>query len=130
MIHIRINQQILFLNSFQYPVIKINLKSINSLIQRRFLLQQIVSNFKPRVIFFNIECNFNLLQGLEIKWRENDNERLLYVSFRNQSERDEFFEMTMQQDCVKITQTEPESMTLKWQNGVISNYDYLLYLNR
>lgn len=80
--------------------------------------------------FFNIECNFNFLQGLEIKWRENDNERLLYVSFRNQSERDEFFEMTMQQDCVKITQTEPESMTLKWQNGVISNYDYLLYLNR
>lgn len=36
----------------------------------------------------------------------------------------------MQLNCVKITQTEPESMTLKWQNGIISNYDYLLYLNR
>lgn len=52
------------------------------------------------------------------------------MSFRNQSERDEFYEQTMQQNCVKITQTEPESMTLKWQNGIISNYDYLLYLNR
>lgn len=55
---------------------------------------------------------------------------MIYVSFRNQSERDEFYEQTMQLNCVKITQTEPESMTLKWQNGIISNYDYLLYLNR
>lgn len=71
-----------------------------------------------------------MLQGLEIKWCENDSERMLYVSFRNQSERDEFYDQTIQQSCVKITHTEPESMTLKWQSGVISNYDYLLYLNR
>lgn len=69
-------------------------------------------------------------QGLEIKWNENDSERLLYVSFRNQSERDKFYEQVMQQEFVKISQAEPESMTLKWQNGIISNYDYLLYLNR
>lgn len=36
----------------------------------------------------------------------------------------------MQQESVKINQAEPKSMTLKWQNGIISNYDYLLYLNR
>lgn len=73
---------------------------------------------------------FYLLKGLEIKWTENDSERMLYVSFRNKSERDEFYEQTISQSCVKITYTEPESMTLKWQNGIISNYDYLLYLNR
>lgn len=36
----------------------------------------------------------------------------------------------MAQERIKITPTKRESMTLKWQNGVISNYDYLLYLNR
>lgn len=65
-----------------------------------------------------------------MKWDENGNERLIYVSFRNPNECDEFYSRTMEQNCLKITQTEPESMTLKWQNGVISNYDYLLYLNR
>lgn len=54
----------------------------------------------------------------------------MYASFRNQSERDEFYEQIMQQDRIAIGNTEPESMTLKWQNGIISNYDYLLYLNR
>lgn len=67
---------------------------------------------------------------MEIKWNENDTERLLYVSFRNQNERDKFYEQVMQQESVKINQAEPKSMTLKWQNGIISNYDYLLYLNR
>lgn len=55
---------------------------------------------------------------------------MLYVSFRNQMERDEFYDKTLEQDRVKLTYTEPESMTLKWQNGIISNYEYLLYLNR
>lgn len=69
-------------------------------------------------------------QSLELKWTENQRERILYVSFRNQSERDTFYKNTMSQERLHITQTVPESMTLKWQNGVISNYSYLLYLNR
>lgn len=36
----------------------------------------------------------------------------------------------MEQENLNITSTEPESMILKWQNGIISNYDYLLYVNR
>lgn len=52
------------------------------------------------------------------------------MSFRNQMERDEFYDQIMQQERIAIRDTEPESMTLKWQNGIISNYDYLLYLNR
>lgn len=45
-------------------------------------------------------------------------------------ERDDFYDQIMQQERIAIRDTEPESMTLKWQNGIISNYDYLLYLNR
>lgn len=52
------------------------------------------------------------------------------MSFRNQMERDDFYDQIMQQERIAIRDTEPESMTLKWQNGIISNYDYLLYLNR
>lgn len=123
-----------FFIKFQYPVIKINLESINSLIRRRFVLQQIVidSNgfiFRRR-LYNSLVLLFSFLQGLEIKWTENDMKRLLYVSFRNKSECDEFYVQTISQSCVRITHTEPESMTLKWQNGIISNYEYLLYLNR
>lgn len=90
-------------------------------------------------IFFFESCDFIakhrfklvfVFKSLEIKWSDDDSDRMLYVSFRNESERDAFYDQTIQQSCVKITQTEPESMTLKWQNGIISNYDYLLYLNR
>ena len=30
---------------------------------------------------------------------------------------------------MKVTETRDENTTMQWQNGVISNYDYLLYLN-
>lgn len=61
---------------------------------------------------------------------EDGSEHFLYVSLRNQTERDKLYEQVIRQDCVRVTHTEQESMTLKWQNGVISNYEYLLYLNR
>lgn len=31
---------------------------------------------------------------------------------------------------VRLQDTGQEHMTLKWQNGVISNYEYLMYINR
>ena len=31
---------------------------------------------------------------------------------------------------IELQDTGQENMTLKWQNGVISNFDYLMYLNR
>lgn len=72
------------------------------------------------------------LKSLEIVWNDCSNvlTDILYVAFRNETERNSFYDKTMAQDSVRITKMEPESMTLKWQNGVISNYDYLLYLNR
>jgi hypothetical protein len=32
--------------------------------------------------------------------------------------------------ALELNDTGQENMTLKWQNGVISNFDYLMYLNR
>lgn len=67
---------------------------------------------------------------MEIKWKTSSAEHLLYVSFSKNEDRDNFYLTAMKQEDLNIKQTEPESMTLKWQNGLITNYDYLLYLNR
>lgn len=89
-------------------MLKIRLKSIKSFLKRRFLLRHV---------------------GLEVRWTQGDQEKLLYVSFRNQSERDDFFNNVTQQEDFSVVEQIPESITLKWQNGIISNYEYLLYLN-
>ncbi|XP_055603286.1 protein FAN-like [Uranotaenia lowii] len=99
-----------------YPVQKIRLKAIKSFTKRRFLLRHV---------------------GLEIKWRpsestildDREDSRLLYVSFRNSSDRDNFYAQVTAQPEFSVVEQIPESITLKWQNGLISNYDYLLYLN-
>ena len=31
---------------------------------------------------------------------------------------------------VELEDTRQENMTLRWQNGAISNFEYLMYLNR
>lgn len=76
---------------------------------------------------------FLCYKSLEIKWKTHADDRtehMLYVSFRRASERNVFYERTIEQDDLRITRQAPESMALKWQNGIISNYEYLLYLNR
>lgn len=72
------------------------------------------------------------LKSLEIVWKDtrNDKTDTLYVAFRNETERNLFYDRTMAQDGVSIAKIKPETMTLKWQSGAISNYEYLLYLNR
>ncbi|XP_055383066.1 protein FAN-like isoform X2 [Condylostylus longicornis] len=93
-----------FNNIFPYPVLKIKLSEITGLVKRRFLLRQI---------------------GLEIKWKDKN----LYVSFKNPSESKEFCELAERQSEFNLPQVKQESMTLKWQNRLITNYEYLLYLN-
>lgn len=107
--------RILLTNSFIYlqlynniqsePVIKIKLDSVTSFTKRRFLLRHI---------------------GLEIYWNYNQH---LYISFKNVTERNNFISLVEQQSDFKPPNVEQYSMTLKWQNRIISNYEYLLYLN-
>ncbi|CAG9825349.1 unnamed protein product, partial [Phaedon cochleariae] len=91
----------------EYPV-KIDLKSIKQIVKRRFLLRHI---------------------GLEIYCNENSAMPHAYFSFRNQAMRDTIFDQLLQQPELRMNEIQQDVMTLQWQNGVISNYDYLLYIN-
>ena len=54
----------------------------------------------------------------------------LYMSFPSQSVRDALYEHMMQQDSTQLDDTQQKNLTILWQNGVISNFDYLTHLNR
>merc|ERR1719334_1449911 len=96
------------------PVTKIRLSAIESLHCRRYLLRP---------------------QGLELEYKTGAGHTLhhIYLSFNKPGDRDRVYEaMRAQTDLTtggKDTDQETENITHKWQHGVISNYDYLLYLN-
>ncbi|XP_072766799.1 protein FAN isoform X2 [Anoplolepis gracilipes] len=97
-------------NMDQHPVLKIQLKDIRNIIKRRFLLRRV---------------------GLEIKWmRQVDNKiEHLFLSFQNQDDRDQLYENLLKQSMVSLETVPQNQMTMRWQNGYISNYDYILYVN-
>ncbi|XP_035736480.1 protein FAN-like isoform X1 [Vespa mandarinia] len=97
-------------NMDQHPVLKIQLKDISSIIQRRFLLRQV---------------------GLEIKWQKQTDckTEYLFLSLNNQSDRDELHKKLLDQSAVSLETVPQNQMTMRWQNGSLSNYDYLLYIN-
>ncbi|XP_060073823.1 protein FAN-like [Ylistrum balloti] len=97
-----------FNNIESVPVIKIRLKDLKRVIKRRFLLKQL---------------------GIEIFCQENSSCPHLYLSLKTADERNELYAHIMQQKDVKLEDTGQEDMTLRWQNGDISNFDYLIYLN-
>jgi hypothetical protein len=54
----------------------------------------------------------------------------IFLAFDNELERDQIFNLLMKyvgSNCE--TENSVENMTVKWQLGKISNYDYLMYLN-
>ncbi|KAK5646659.1 hypothetical protein RI129_005123 [Pyrocoelia pectoralis] len=91
-----------------YPVLKINLSSIKQIIKRRFLLRHI---------------------GLEIYSSENNTTPYIYFAFRSPADRDSLYDNLLMQSDLKLCKIEQDVMTLQWQNGYVSNYDYLLYIN-
>ena len=88
------------------PIMKIRLADILRVVRRRYLLQN---------------------SALEIYCKEHCTTKYLFLALDSTSLCDEFFK-----------RLEPESnpnngidvATWQWQNGLISNYDYLLFLNR
>ncbi|XP_011299588.1 protein FAN-like [Fopius arisanus] len=97
-------------NLEQHPVLKINLKSVKSILKRRFLLRQV---------------------GLEIKWVKLPENRVecLFLSAKNQDDRDRLYDSLMRQSVLQLETVPQNQMTIQWQNGGLSNYDYLLYVN-
>ncbi|KAG7396508.1 hypothetical protein PHYBOEH_002161 [Phytophthora boehmeriae] len=65
--------------------------------------------------------------GLEIFLKNGES---FFFSCRNHHDRDEIYDMMVNQpDLKRLQQTDLESMLRKWQQREVSNYDYLLYLN-
>ncbi|XP_017890031.1 protein FAN-like isoform X3 [Ceratina calcarata] len=97
-------------NLDQHPVLKIQSKDVVNIIKRRFLLRQI---------------------GLEINWSKQPENKVehLFVSLKNQNDRDQLYTSLLSQPTVSLDRVPQDQMTIRWQNGTLSNYDYLLYIN-
>ncbi|KAL5021729.1 hypothetical protein ScPMuIL_000884, partial [Solemya velum] len=97
-----------FNNIDPVPVIKIRLKDLTRVIKRRFLLRQL---------------------GLEIFCHEGPAVQHIYLALKNEKSRDLLYTNMLKQSDLHIENVAQEDMTLKWQSGHISNFDYLIYLN-
>ncbi|XP_033626549.1 protein FAN-like [Asterias rubens] len=97
-----------FNNVEPVPVIKIKLSDIKRLIKRRFLLREV---------------------GLEIFCSESSFKSDMFLVLSKPEDRNKLYNNILDQEGVCLKESGQENMTLLWQNGVISNFDYLLYLN-
>ncbi|XP_065828267.1 protein FAN-like [Oscarella lobularis] len=86
-------------------ILKISLASIERVVKRRYLLRQV---------------------GIEIFYAEG---KSLLLVFALPSDREYFYNQLLLLPDVHLQDTGQENMTLRWQNGTITNYDYLMYLN-
>lgn len=112
-------------------MVKINLNSIKQIFRRRFLLRHIVSQKIQLFIFLIFIFRFIYVQGIEIYFNESNSKHdHIYISLLNEKERNNLYDMILQQNELKLSNKDQDMMTLQWQNGVISNYEYLLYINR
>lgn len=71
-------------------------------------------------------------QGLEIKWIRQVGGKIeyLFLSFQTQDKRDKLYEDLLKQSVVSLETVPQNQMLLRWRNGYLSNYDYILYINR
>jgi len=91
------------------PVTKVRLSNITGVHCRRFLLRP---------------------QGLEIEYSaEKGGRRHIYLSLGKQGDRDRLYQAMVDQGVVTRRDEGVECLTLQWQHGIVSNYDYLLHLN-
>ncbi|EFC42183.1 BEACH domain-containing protein [Naegleria gruberi] len=95
-----------FNNISTKPVKKYNLRDINRIVRRRHNLRHI---------------------GIEVFMQNN---KSIFLAVKNQTERDNIYNIILKQPIISnISLNDQGNMTLKWQSGLISNFDYLLYLN-
>lgn len=95
-----------FNNISSKPVKKYDLRDVVRVMKRRHVLRH---------------------TGIEIYMKSGE---CIFFSFRSAIERDEIFLKMLQQPVLNsISADDLNNMTLKWQSGLISNFDYLMYLN-
>lgn len=69
------------------------------------------------------------LQGLEIYSTEDSTVAHIYLTFQSEDDRDRIYDILEQSPSVNLEKIHAQETTLQWQNGVVSNYDYLMHLN-
>ncbi|KAI0217873.1 Protein FAN [Lamellibrachia satsuma] len=67
--------------------------------------------------------------GLEIYCHKEAALSHLYLALNDRQTREELVDSILRQPDVALEDLAQENMTLKWQSGLVSNYDYLTYLN-
>lgn len=90
------------------PILKLKLNQIKRMYKRRFLQRQV---------------------GLEIYNEEYCTVPHIYLTFQSTKHRDTLYKTIENSPCVNLEKVMIEEITLQWQNGIVSNYDYLIYLN-
>ncbi|KAL4712825.1 hypothetical protein ACJJTC_011895 [Scirpophaga incertulas] len=97
-----------FSNVESSSILKVKLCHLRRIYRRRFLLRQV---------------------GLEVYCSEESPISHIYLSFRSEDDREKIYCFLEGSANVKLEKLHVDEMTLQWQNGVVSNYDYLMYLN-
>ncbi|KAI5736549.1 hypothetical protein M8J76_004540 [Diaphorina citri] len=97
-----------FNNIEPHKLLKVRLAGIKRIIRRRFLLQQV---------------------GIEIYFKDLEPVKYLYLTLKTQGARDTLYNALLDLPELQLSHSDQEIMTLRWQNGALSNYDYLMYLN-
>ncbi|CAG9566652.1 unnamed protein product [Danaus chrysippus] len=97
-----------FSNIESNAILKMKLNQLNRIYKRRFLLRQV---------------------GLEIYGKEGTAISYIYLVFQCEEDRDLAYKILEESPNVHLEPIHVEEMTLQWQNGIVSNYDYLMYLN-
>ncbi|CAF4436094.1 unnamed protein product, partial [Adineta steineri] len=99
-------------NINEQKVAKYDLRTLYKIAKRRYKFR-----------YIGCELQFKLIN------QQPNQKKILYLVFANENICSKFYDTVTAQSSVKIDSTTFENMTLRWQQGTISNYDYLLYLN-
>ena len=67
--------------------------------------------------------------GLEIFVKDNNSMSNYLFVLDTEKSRNELHQFLLDHCKSNLEDSSPSNMTLKWQNGVISNYEYLMYVN-
>ena len=98
-----------FNNAFSVAdILKWKLESITQVICRTYILQDV---------------------GLEIFVKDNTSVSNYLFVLDSEKSRNELNQFLLDHCKTNLEDSSPSNMTLKWQNGVISNYEYLMYVN-
>jgi factor associated with neutral sphingomyelinase activation len=113
-----------------YNNIKIKLAHVKYVVKRRYHLKRIGCE-----IIFRNDLNSDLDHQSKQKSPEHASSKsmpYLYLTFESEEFRDAFYNSLVVDQRDKLVNLEDfnqENMLQKWRYGLISNYDYLIYLN-